>query len=131
MDLLDCCDAVRTTNVQLKGSTPDFEFLAEFLVDDAALLRALSHGELPFRLPLPLMTHSGESVAFLEQEAETLAFTVLSPFLPGEHPNPPKRGRRKKRSETGVENVHFFKFTFSTFSSQDQSGPVSVCQVGR
>jgi homoserine kinase type II len=54
---------------------------------EAALLRALSHLELPFRLPLPLMTHSGESVAFLEQEAETLACAILSPFLPGERPD--------------------------------------------
>lgn len=54
---------------------------------ETALLRALSHVELPFHLPLPLLTYSGESVAFLEQETETLAFAILSPFLPGERPD--------------------------------------------
>lgn len=54
---------------------------------EAALLRALSNGDLPFRLPLPIKTHSGESIAFLEQGAETLAFATLSPFLPGERPD--------------------------------------------
>ncbi len=32
---------------------------------EAALLRALSQVDLPFRLPLPIETYSGESVAFL------------------------------------------------------------------
>ena len=54
---------------------------------EAALLRALSDGDLPFHLPLPVPTHSGESVAFLEQEGETLAFAILSLFLPGLHPD--------------------------------------------
>ena len=54
---------------------------------EAALLSALSNENLPFRLPLLIRTHSGESVAFLEQEAETLAFATLSPFLPGERPD--------------------------------------------
>jgi homoserine kinase type II len=54
---------------------------------EAALLLALSDVELPFRLPLPIRTHSGDSIAFLEQEAEIQAFAILSPFLPGERPN--------------------------------------------
>ena len=54
---------------------------------EAALLEALSNAGLPFRLPLPIRTHSGESVAFLEQEAETSAFASLSPFLQGKHPD--------------------------------------------
>src|SRR2546421_4128329 len=53
---------------------------------EAALLSTLSNENLPFRLPLPIRTHSGESVAFLEQEEETLAFATLSPFLPGSAP---------------------------------------------
>lgn len=54
---------------------------------EVALLRALSNVDLPFRLPLPIRTHSGDSIALLEQEAETLAFAILSPFLPGERPD--------------------------------------------
>lgn len=54
---------------------------------EATLLMALSNVDLPFRLPLPIRTRTGESIAFLEQEAETLAFAILSPFLPGEHPD--------------------------------------------
>ena len=53
---------------------------------EAALLEALSHADLPFRMPLPIRTRHGESVAFLEREKETLAFAVLSPFLPGALP---------------------------------------------
>ncbi len=52
---------------------------------EAALLLALSNVDLPFRLPVPIMTHNAESVAFLEQETRT--FAILSPFLPGERPN--------------------------------------------
>src|SRR5437667_869295 len=54
---------------------------------EAALLRALSNVDLPFRLPLPIRTHSGESFVFLEQEAETRAFAILALFLPGERPD--------------------------------------------
>ncbi|MEO6890566.1 MAG: phosphotransferase [Ktedonobacteraceae bacterium] len=54
---------------------------------EVALLRALSDEDLPFHLPLPVLTHSGESIAFLDHEAETLAFAILSPFLPGSHPD--------------------------------------------
>jgi homoserine kinase type II len=57
------------------------------LRDEAALLRALSNADLLFRLPLPIRTLHGESIAFLEQETETPAFAVLSPFLPGERPD--------------------------------------------
>ncbi len=54
---------------------------------EAALLRALSNKDLPFRLPLPIMTRSGDSVAFLVYEAETPTFAILSPFLPGQPPD--------------------------------------------
>ena len=54
---------------------------------EATLLEALSHKDLPFRLPLPIRTHSGESMTFLEQGTQRAAFAVLSSFLPGEHPN--------------------------------------------
>ena len=55
---------------------------------EAALLQALSSANLPFRLPLPIMTRDGKSVALLEQEeAETQAFASLSPFLPGKRPD--------------------------------------------
>ena len=54
---------------------------------ETALLWALSNVDLPFRLPLPIRTHSGDGIACLEQEAETLAFAILSPFLPGERPD--------------------------------------------
>jgi homoserine kinase type II len=54
---------------------------------EAALLRDLSNIDLPFRLPLPIKTHNGEDIAFLEHKAETLAFAILSPFLPGERPD--------------------------------------------
>ncbi len=50
---------------------------------EAALLRALSNVDLPFRLPLPIRTHSGESFAFLEQSA----FAILALFLLGERPD--------------------------------------------
>src|SRR5579859_3326231 len=40
---------------------------------EAALLEALSHADLPFRMPLPIRTRHGESVAFLKRETETLA----------------------------------------------------------
>jgi homoserine kinase type II len=53
---------------------------------EAALLLALSNTDLPFRLPVRIMTRNGESVAFLEQEAGTQAFATLSPFLPGVRP---------------------------------------------
>ncbi len=53
---------------------------------EVALLLALSDLELPFRLPVPIMTHNGESIALFEQEAETRAFATLSSFLPGERP---------------------------------------------
>ena len=54
---------------------------------EAALLGALSSVDLPFRLPLPIRTNSGESIAFLEQEEKTQAFAILSQFLPGERPD--------------------------------------------
>src|SRR5450631_615845 len=54
---------------------------------EAALLSALSHIDLPFRLPLPIKTHNGEDIASIEHGAETLAFAILSPFLPGERPD--------------------------------------------
>jgi Ser/Thr protein kinase RdoA (MazF antagonist) len=54
---------------------------------ETALLSALSESALPFHLPLPVPTHSGERIAFLEQEAETLAFAILSPWLRGSHPD--------------------------------------------
>ncbi len=54
---------------------------------EATLLSALSNIDLPFRLPLPIKTHNGEDIAFIEHEAETLAFAILSPLLPGEHPD--------------------------------------------
>ncbi|HEY5001876.1 MAG TPA: phosphotransferase [Ktedonobacteraceae bacterium] len=54
---------------------------------EAALLSALSNIDLPFRLPLPIKTHTGEDIAFLEHEAKTLAFAILSSFLPGERPD--------------------------------------------
>jgi Ser/Thr protein kinase RdoA (MazF antagonist) len=57
------------------------------LRSEAALLSALSKEHLPFRLPLPIPTHSGEPVATLSHGTETLAFAILSPFLPGELPN--------------------------------------------
>jgi homoserine kinase type II len=65
---------------------PDLTQLAR-LRYEAALLSALANVELPFRLPLPIRTRSGDSIAFLEQEAGTSAFAILSPFLPGEHPD--------------------------------------------
>jgi Ser/Thr protein kinase RdoA (MazF antagonist) len=54
---------------------------------EAALLGALSNVDMPFLLPVPIETHSGESIAFFEQEEKTLAFAILSPFLPGERPD--------------------------------------------
>lgn len=86
-----------TNNLVWRGETADGEFYVLRLFPDltqlprlryeAALLKALSYIDLPFCLPLPIRTHSGESVASLEQEAETLAFAILSPFLPGERPD--------------------------------------------
>jgi homoserine kinase type II len=54
---------------------------------EATLLSALSNVDLPFRVPLPIKTRNGEDIAFLEHEVETLAFAILSPLLPGEHPD--------------------------------------------
>ena len=54
---------------------------------EAALLLALSSTDLPFRLPVPIMTHNTESIALLEQEEGIQAFATLSPFLPGERPD--------------------------------------------
>lgn len=54
---------------------------------EAALLLALSNADLPFLLPVPIMTHNGESIAFLEQKAGTQAFATLSPLLPGVRPD--------------------------------------------
>ncbi len=65
---------------------PDLIQLAR-LRYEVALLSALANVELPFRLPLPIRTRSGDSVAFLEQEAGRSAFAILSPFLVGEHPD--------------------------------------------
>jgi homoserine kinase type II len=86
-----------TNNLVWRGETSDGELYVLRLFPDltqlprlryeAALLRALSSVDLPFHLPLPIRTHSGDSVAFLEQEAETPAFAILSPFLPGERPD--------------------------------------------
>jgi hypothetical protein len=59
----------------------------ESLQIEAALLRALSNVDLPFRLSLPIRTQSGDSVAFLEQDSKMLAFATLSPFLPGKRPD--------------------------------------------
>src|SRR5205085_7046303 len=52
---------------------PDFSELPR-LRYEGALLRALSNRNLPFRLPLPIRTHSGESVAFLEEGTGRSAF---------------------------------------------------------
>ena len=86
-----------TNNLVWRAETADGERYVLHLFPDltqlprlryeAALLSTLSNVGLPFRLPLPIRTHSGDSVAFLEQEAETLAFAILSPFLPGERPD--------------------------------------------
>jgi homoserine kinase type II len=65
---------------------PDFTQQAR-LRSEAALLSALSKEQLPFHVPLPIPTHSGEQVATLSHGEETLAFALLSPFLPGEPPN--------------------------------------------
>jgi homoserine kinase type II len=65
---------------------PDLTQLAR-LRYEAALLSALANVELPFRLPLPIRTRSGDDVAFLEQETGTSTFAILSSFLPGEHPD--------------------------------------------
>jgi homoserine kinase type II len=54
---------------------------------ETALLRALSQSDLPVQLPTPVPTQSGEYIAFLEQETETVAFAILSPFLLGSHPD--------------------------------------------
>src|SRR5215470_9323964 len=54
---------------------------------ETALLSALAESELPFHLPLPVPTHRGERIAFLEQQAETLAFAILTPLLRGSHPD--------------------------------------------
>jgi homoserine kinase type II len=54
---------------------------------EAALLLALSNANLPFRLPVPILTRNGEGMAFFEQESGKRAFATLSPFLPGERPD--------------------------------------------
>ena len=86
-----------TNNLVWRAETADGERYVLRIVPDltrlprlryeAALLLALSDVDLPFRLPLPIRTHNGDSIAFLEQEAEIQAFAILSPFLPGERPN--------------------------------------------
>jgi homoserine kinase type II len=87
----------RTNNQVWSVQAADGRRYALRLVDDltqqarlrseAAVLSALSREPLPFRVPLPIPTHSGEPVATLSRETETLAFAILSPFLPGEPPN--------------------------------------------
>ncbi len=50
---------------------------------EAALLEALHNQGLPFLLPIPLKTKSGDSVVSFEQEDGTAALATLCPLLPG------------------------------------------------
>jgi hypothetical protein len=52
VDPLDCFDAVRATNAQMKGSMPRFEFLAEFLLDDAEHKRIRGHQRVMIGSPI-------------------------------------------------------------------------------
>ena len=60
---------------------------------EAALLDALSQKPLPFRLPLPLLSRSGDIVVPFEQETGSSTVATLHPFLPGSKPdrNDPSR----------------------------------------
>ncbi|GAC1350723.1 MAG: hypothetical protein NVSMB27_35940 [Ktedonobacteraceae bacterium] len=86
-----------TNNLVWRAETANGEHYILYLFPDltqlprlryeTALLSTLSNVGLPFSLPLPITTHSGDSIAFFEQEAEVSAFAILSPFLPGKHPD--------------------------------------------
>jgi homoserine kinase type II len=57
-----------------------------FIQYEAAILQALSEKELPFRLPLPLKTKSGDIVILVEPDTGRPACATLYPFLPGSLP---------------------------------------------
>ena len=54
---------------------------------EAALLYALNEKQLPFRLPLPLRTNSGDIFVPFEQETGSATIATLHPFLPGSKPD--------------------------------------------
>ena len=54
---------------------------------EATLLYALSEKPLPFRLPLPLVSSSGDIVVSFEQETGSSTIATLHPFLPGSKPD--------------------------------------------
>jgi homoserine kinase type II len=54
---------------------------------EATLLDALSEKPLPFRLPLPLKSNSGDIVVSFERETGSSTIATLHPFLPGSKPD--------------------------------------------
>lgn len=54
---------------------------------EAALLQALSAKELPFLLPVPIPTRSGELLVTCKLEIGVSAIATLHPFLPGTPPD--------------------------------------------
>lgn len=54
---------------------------------EATLLDALSEKSLPFRLPVPLLSSSGDIVVPFEREAGSSTIATLHPFLPGSKPD--------------------------------------------
>lgn len=53
---------------------------------EAALLAALRDTSLPFQLPLPLHTRTGDILLLVEQDDVESAIATLTPFLPGHIP---------------------------------------------
>jgi len=55
---------------------------------ESAILAALVDQHLPFAVPAPILTRSGELFARLPDAAGREALATLTPFFPGDHPNP-------------------------------------------
>lgn len=54
---------------------------------EAALLAALHGTALPFHLPLPVLTHTGDVLLPLKLDKTSQAIATLTPFLPGHIPD--------------------------------------------
>lgn len=68
--------------LRLNSGAPD---LVRFRYE-VALLAALQSKSLPFHVPLPLQTYSGESFVLAEQDHATPALATLTPLFPGSIP---------------------------------------------
>lgn len=70
---------------------------------EAEPLQSLSSKNLPFHLPVPLKTNSGDLVAHFEQEQSTPAFATLYHLLPGKLQDlPPERNNLQSASHAGL-----------------------------